>query len=356
MGGTAAEPIRGSGRLLGVDALRGIASLAVCFFHLVGGNHTYVTLGLVKYFGDLAFQGVFVFFVISGFVIPYSLRKSNYHWVDAPRFLLRRVVRLDPPYLLAALLSLMLAGVSATLPGYRGAPFHVDGWQIAAHIGYLNGILGLPWLNPVFWTLAIEFQFYLLIGVMFPLLTEPADWKPRIALLSFLVLNVLLPSDNYVYVFGFASFFVLGIATFRWQNLGSSLFEYVVFAGLSCVLASFYHGWLAGVIGLATALLIIFWNAKNAILLFFGQISYSLYLVHTLFGVKVINLADRLHPNLIGQLLAFVIALAVSIGTAWAFFLFVEKPAMNLAKRVAHKRRVSEGPSSKSPCSNQILG
>jgi peptidoglycan/LPS O-acetylase OafA/YrhL len=356
MVGTAVETIKGSERLRGVDALRGIASLSVCFFHLVGGNHTYITFGLVKYFGDLAFQGVFVFFVISGFVIPYSLRKSDYQWVDAPRFLLRRVVRLDPPYLLAAFLSLILAGVSATLPGNRGTAFHVDGLQITAHIGYLNGILGLPWLNPVFWTLAIEFQFYLLIGAMFPLLTKPADWKPRIVLLSFLVLNVLLPADNYVYVSGFASFFVLGIATFRWRNLGSPLFEYAVFIGLSCALASIYHGWQAGVIGLATALLIIFWNAKSPILLFFGQISYSLYLVHYLFGVKIINLADRLHPNRLGQLLALTIALAVSIGTAWVFFLFVEKPAMNLAKKVAHKRRISEGQYSKVPCSDQVLG
>jgi peptidoglycan/LPS O-acetylase OafA/YrhL len=39
-------------------------------------------------------------FVIFGFIIPYSLHRSQYKLLYFPRFLLRRLVRLEPPYLL----------------------------------------------------------------------------------------------------------------------------------------------------------------------------------------------------------------------------------------------------------------
>ncbi|WP_461147988.1 acyltransferase family protein [Spirosoma pulveris] len=42
--------------------------------------------------------GVQIFFVVSGFVIPLSLKKSNYDERGYPRFLWKRVLRLHPPY------------------------------------------------------------------------------------------------------------------------------------------------------------------------------------------------------------------------------------------------------------------
>jgi len=43
----------------------------------------------------------------------------------------------------------------------------------------LNSLLGFKWVNTVFWTLAIEFQYYLTVACTFPLLTS--KWtSPRI--------------------------------------------------------------------------------------------------------------------------------------------------------------------------------
>src|ERR1035441_2897196 len=49
--------------------------------------------------GKYGWLGVEIFFVISGFIIPYSLYKAGYRVSDFTRFLLKRIARLDPPYL-----------------------------------------------------------------------------------------------------------------------------------------------------------------------------------------------------------------------------------------------------------------
>jgi peptidoglycan/LPS O-acetylase OafA/YrhL len=42
-----------------------------------------------------------MFFVLSGFIIPYSMARASYTVADFPRFVLKRVTRIDPPYLVA---------------------------------------------------------------------------------------------------------------------------------------------------------------------------------------------------------------------------------------------------------------
>ena len=80
-----------------IDGLRAIAVMLVLGFHafpeaVPGG-----------------FIGVDVFFVISGFVIPLSLQGRDYRIADFPRFMIRRLVRLEPPYLVSIALTILLS-------------------------------------------------------------------------------------------------------------------------------------------------------------------------------------------------------------------------------------------------------
>ncbi len=76
-------------RLYTVEALRGLAALAVAWSHFSWTNpHWVVSLG------GLGAHGVDVFFVISGFIIPYSLHTSAYSIRDFGRFMVRRLIRL----------------------------------------------------------------------------------------------------------------------------------------------------------------------------------------------------------------------------------------------------------------------
>lgn len=78
-----------------VDALRGVAALAVALFHFSGQLSSPLALAFKSY----GWLGVDVFFVLSGFVISLSLQGKGYALKDFPAFLLRRLVRLEPPYL-----------------------------------------------------------------------------------------------------------------------------------------------------------------------------------------------------------------------------------------------------------------
>ena len=155
-----------------VDALRGLAALGVCIFHLCSPTsqpilHSIFPVSAVTHYGLF---GVTVFFVMSGFIIPYMMDRAAYEIRFFPRFLLRRLARLEPPYLASIAFVLLLGFAGAASPGFRGQPFEFDLPQTLSHVGYLTGILGYPWLNIVYWTLAIEFQFYILIAIFFPLL------------------------------------------------------------------------------------------------------------------------------------------------------------------------------------------
>src|SRR5271169_5335799 len=77
-----------------INALRALAALFVAWGHFVAGQGKYLSLS-----GKYGYLGVHIFFVISGFVIPWSLYRSRYALHDYSRFLLKRNVRLYPPYL-----------------------------------------------------------------------------------------------------------------------------------------------------------------------------------------------------------------------------------------------------------------
>src|SRR3712207_6761977 len=104
--------MRENARVEGLDLLRGVASLGVCLSHLATFDfptptgHFYLALKSSLRYAWLAVEA---FFVISGFVIPYSLHRAGYRLGSYPRFILKRIIRLDPPYLAAIALIVLLA-------------------------------------------------------------------------------------------------------------------------------------------------------------------------------------------------------------------------------------------------------
>src|SRR5579862_7379467 len=109
-------------RLHTVHTLRGLAALGVVWYHFAYLSGLKTWLGLTGKYGNL---GVPVLFVISGFILPYSLWQGHYRLSDFGRFVAKRVIRLDPPYLVAIILAVIVGyatGVSS-YPG--GGPFAV---------------------------------------------------------------------------------------------------------------------------------------------------------------------------------------------------------------------------------------
>ena len=164
------EPLsRPQHRFTLVDALRGVASLSVVIYHAAEGRHLTGLLALLPAWVAQVIKqgglGVAVFFVLSGFVIAHSVARSRVTFSFVGRFMLRRSIRLDPPYWLAIVLAISFAYLAAHFVGGKEQP-QVSLAQIAAHVFYLQEIFGYPGFNSVFWTLCQEVQFYLVFVLL----------------------------------------------------------------------------------------------------------------------------------------------------------------------------------------------
>lgn len=319
-------------RLPLLDPLRGLAAFLVAWFHFTKNNPGLSEGSLLRASGGRAWLGVEIFFVISGFVIPLALSRSSYRLKDFGRFMARRVIRLDPPYLVAIAVTIVLGYLSAASPGYRGVPYHITLLQLLLHVGFVNVFFGYPWINAAFWTLAIEFQYYLLMGLVYPLLTSTSAVLRYAVMIAFATMAFVIPNDQFV--FRYAFLFLFGILTFqRLRGLVSDR-EYVVAITVVFIGAVVTLGPGHAIVGVLTATLIATVNRTVPVLRFLGLISYPLYLLHNIVGGRVINLAARTEIGRSFPFLVIVGAFALSIAVAWLLHITVEVPARGWASKI----------------------
>ena len=325
-------------RLSGVDALRGVAAMSVCLCHFTVGSPTFLSdaswIKQVGAFGGT--YGVHVFFVISGFIIPFSLARAHYRLADAPRYILRRIARIDPPYLVSLMVALLIALVLDRLPNSHAPPFP-RWYHILGHVGYLNGLLGWPWAVSVYWTLAIEFQYYLCVALCFPLLFSSSKWVSTATILVWSTAGFFLPA--WTLVFRFGSLFATGFILCRYVEGRNSGRETLVLLALDSACLWQVFGWPAVPVALLTALGICRWTNPSREWLFLGKISYSLYLIHPLIGFHIINGFVKYRVvNQAGPLAAWLVILfayVVTILVAWAYWSLVEWPSHRWAQRLS---------------------
>ncbi len=313
---------KNSGDLItSVEYLRGLAALSVTWFHL---TNTY-SMNWVRQSGSLGWLGVEAFFVISGFIIPYSLHRSGYTLRDFPNFMLRRIVRLEPPYIISIALVLVLWELSARAPGFAGEPPSYGLPQIAAHLFYLIPFTSYSWLNVVYWTLAYEFAFYLSAGVSWPILAKRSIWLTvAIFLLVFFISKLPL-------VF----LFLIGISGVRYFLHIDKLTSTVAAILLSTIMLYYYSGLPVAVVGVAAIAIIVFSAIPRLYFLsFLGEISYSLYLIHVPLGGRVVNLGKRFVDTAPYEFLLSITALATCIGFSFLYMRFIEAPAKRAARRI----------------------
>jgi peptidoglycan/LPS O-acetylase OafA/YrhL len=146
-------------RLAWLDALRGFAALCVVFDHgstlllLPVRSFLYQWLNLGQY-------GVFVFFLVSGYIVPASLERKG----SVRGFWISRAFRLYPMFLLVLVLSAVAYETG------HGTVANAGKHPVAAVLGWLfmmqNLTAGLN-VPVVTWTLSYEMVFYLLLAGLF---------------------------------------------------------------------------------------------------------------------------------------------------------------------------------------------
>jgi peptidoglycan/LPS O-acetylase OafA/YrhL len=365
-----------SGELPVLTGLRGIAAFWVFCFHykaLIGfdavpnNTVTDLMLSVFSYGG----QGVFIFFTLSGFLLALPFVKSHKTGLPVDRFkyLLRRVFRVFPTYY-AQLAILCLLALS--MPGLLPIPSSWQSWLAHATMSFYLPPFNVDAMLGVWWTLPIEFGFYLLLPlVAFGLSRNRAVWFLTICMLVMLVFrffmlqryaNQGLPMHLYVYALpGSMDCFGLGVfAACVWvykQDWVSKNRRWIGLLSLSALMASYgvlgffvMQYWTghwsmyvvtpllaSGIAGLCLlAMQRLVWLETilgNQVLRFLGDISYSLYLWHLVVILLMLRWADEM-PLKNGGIPAFLLASFITIFISYASFRLFERPGIALGKRL----------------------
>jgi peptidoglycan/LPS O-acetylase OafA/YrhL len=347
------------GRLEPLDALRGIAAVAVSLGHLsgllTGYAATAYAIGSMTpiaafWLGDRA---VLFFFMLSGFVLAIPLLKGG---VSPTSFLVKRILRIYPVYWLATLLGLWVVS--------QGSLGSAAGSQLDTRLGlnyfFLLGAYTLNGVNPPIWSLVHEIRISLYFPfVMLLMRRVPSKWlligAAPIAfagLLSLPPAGLMGASGAATVWYGY--FFLLGACLARHRVLlawrVARLPRATVVVGLFLCLSAYgmpptvtSSVWLTVVdfaliaIGASGFILIALSRPlAGAVLtvkplLFMGRISYGYYLVH----YPLLVLFDHYGMGRVSNYAIIPSVIVASLAIAWALNFVVERPAIALGRRLA---------------------
>lgn len=334
-----------------LDALRGIAALMVVFFHLTFERPPYNTI--LK----LGTTGVDLFFMISGFVIFMSLQK-----ISGKQFVINRVSRLYPTYWASVTFTFIVILI------YFFVTRDVNIDPVKTVLYYLGNLtmfqfyMRVPNLDIPYWTMIIEMLFYISILVLyrFKLLKHLTGIGIALCLLS--VGLARLPENKIAFVIlhgfpllQFIPMFLAGILFYKiYTKQQRLLLHYALL--LVCMLCQFalfpfvggshfyisYTGYGIMLL-LFFGLFTLFVNHKlmiivNPVTLFFGKISFALYLTHQFISLTVILpwLVDRLHMNF--WVVVWLIDVPVIVIVASVITYLIEIPLGKRMKTALQKR------------------
>lgn len=320
----ATEQSNSPNRIPHLDALRGIAILLVIFFH------TYARWPEIMPYGSryenfpvftYGWLGVNLFFLISGFVILMTLEKCG----TFQSFLKRRWLRLFPSMLIVSIVILFTARFLSERPmGIPRIQDFIPGVTFI-HPFLLEKFSGIriESLEGAFWSLYVEFSFYIIFGLLFFIFKKWSLWIfsafSIAAYIFFLIALYNFPDQtsahvwNDVFCFQYYPWFAAGAFAFKFytQRGKSSL------AGMT-VMSLFSFATILqredNMLSLsAAAILAVFFvpifsrTVRNALaaetLIFIGFISYPLYLIHENMLVSLTAKAGKYIGSIPGFLL-----------------------------------------------------
>jgi len=288
-------------RLVELDALRGMAVLLVLVYHYTTRVHELYPEVIPPFSFPWGLYGVDLFFVISGFVISLTLEKTT-RWQE---FVRSRFRRLFPSYWMANCITFAAISVFG-LPG-RDISFAV----FVANLTMLQNWFSLPSTDGAYWSLFIELCFYLLMGILtfrfsalrgslpYVLLAYVGWMLGGYYLTALQVVSIPKPLGNLLFLGFYGHLFVAGICFYELYRRRTPKVQGAVIMlcgfcqilmrdteSVPVVAVSFLFFWLFINKKLS-------WLARNP-LLFLGEISYCLYLIHQNVGYVIMRYMNDL--------------------------------------------------------------
>lgn len=320
-------------RLVEIDALRGVAALAVVLFHFTTRfTELFHPNSLPTVSVPYGYYGVNLFFIISGFVIFMTLEKTS----RPMDFVVSRFSRLFPAYWVAIFLTLSITHLLG-LPGKL-----VDIRTAMANLLMLHSLLGVSHVDEVYWTLEVELLFYCGMLLLYRLRQLNHIHHVLLGLLALKLLYFVLERSFSIdlpyiifrlLILKYIPWFALGISIYlaasrreatswRWPALTAT-------SAIATLLVteSLFVGTLA--LSLAAAVWLAatgrFTLLRRQPFVWLGSISYPLYLLHENIGWSI-----QLQLGALGIAadMAVLAAFAASLSLAAALARWVEQPAM----------------------------
>lgn len=349
-----------------LDGLRGIAALGVVFFHFnssLTDHGIFVLPTFINFICGLGHHGVQIFFVLSGFVIAYSLRHETISSLFSLRFILKRSIRLDPPYW-AIIAIPFLQKFLGIYVFEKNDESITTASQIFANLLYLPDILQVPRLLPVAWTLCLEIQFY----IVFVLLIHLNQFLMRnfypekgifyyqsifsyVVFGSLMMISIIqntpwaiLPDIPGLFINHWYSFFIGSLTCWTILKYLHTPWYWINIAIIGCYIL--FHGSDEAIATMVTALIIysvgVMENMhrflSSWLFQYLGKISYSLYLIHWPIGMKIIDFSLRVFGNYFNQAWSVSLLLAVSLIltllAAQVFYYLIEYPSLYLSRKL----------------------
>jgi len=324
-----------SGHIYYIETLRAIAALMVIIYHFTNfqneGNYIVENVNIRSLTSFFA-QGVEMFYIISGFVIFYSLSKNAYRITNFGTYILKRIIRIIPLYW-ATIFSIGI--INYILSNWIwSSPYEFDFTEILGNMFFVvDSFPDLHWMNPIFITLKVEFQFYILIGVLFTLLSK--NKIIQIGLFAILLILGLL-SQKYQTVFYNAPYFITGILLYQLQKEDSNKFINYFFLIVTGTILGLFYASNDLIIWILTVVLINWVQFTTKATEKIGYFSYAIYLTHGISGGWVLYFLTHEKIQLFPVYIAIIIAIITSLIIAYLYFLAIEKPSLKLSKKIKY--------------------
>jgi len=339
-----------------IDGLRFVAIALVLMEHTLTQSGVQMHAGGLLWALDrrvVGLRAVYLFFGLSGFILALPFAR---HYLQGDRavglraYFLRRLTRLEPPYIVAMLLRLVAFVATSTVPlGTLGVHFLVSLFYL--HTAVYGRALSI---NQPAWSLEIEVQFYVVAPLLALVFRVRPTWLRRVVLVSLIVglsffahMHVLVMQERlYRSLICTLQYFLAGYLAcdlYVMRDLHEARSWVWDVCGVGAIL---YIAWVTGWwtrIGYPVAIIIIMLAAFYGHVLprllavpwvcIIGGMCYSIYLTHNSV-LSAVHGAMRHLPALethwvVFNSVAFLLSIAGTLLVGAVFFVLVERPFMD---------------------------
>ena len=336
-------------------------------FEIENFNYTGLSYYKIVKFIDSIFSagafGVALFFLVSGFVIPLSIKNKK-----LSQFVISRIFRIWPIYVLSLIFTVLMMSCYKHFFNHD-INYNFTLENILSNFIPFQRLLGEKYLIGVYWTLEVEVKFYFIMILLWWIFKDlsKSRYILSISLVLFLMslmrfieldsktnsILVKFLSENIIHCNPFYLIYMnIGICFYNhyeknWSTL-KTLINILVLL-IICLSTSYYYhhlewktlrvsAYVQALMFFSTLYLFKYKIPYNKIIDLMGNISYPLYLIHSQNGYIIMSV---LYYYSSSMLVSLVITIFILLNFAYLLHINIELPLQNYGKRLHFDRRNS---------------